>query len=111
MCFFFFFFFFQAEDGIRDLYVTGVQTCALPIFGDQAGSTLPAPSRVSCRGRPPAAETTKRSKPRPRSAANAIRRPSGDHAGSVALPAPAARKVVDPPRGSIVSSRKPPACA
>src|SRR6266496_5830483 len=25
------FFFFQAEDGIRDLYVTGVQTCALPI--------------------------------------------------------------------------------
>src|SRR5690349_22884716 len=25
-------FFFQAEDGIRDLYVTGVQTCALPIF-------------------------------------------------------------------------------
>src|SRR5690349_23393550 len=29
----FFFFFFQAEDGIRDLYVTGVQTCALPIYG------------------------------------------------------------------------------
>src|SRR6266496_5480652 len=27
----FFLFFFQAEDGIRDLYVTGVQTCALPI--------------------------------------------------------------------------------
>src|SRR6266496_6223405 len=25
-------FFFQAEDGIRDLYVTGVQPCALPIF-------------------------------------------------------------------------------
>src|SRR6266511_4897001 len=29
---FFFFFFFQAEDGIRDFHVTGVQTCALPIF-------------------------------------------------------------------------------
>src|SRR2546428_10175432 len=28
---FFYFFFFQAEDGIRDLIVTGVQTCALPI--------------------------------------------------------------------------------
>src|SRR5688572_31098518 len=28
---FLFFFFFQAEDGIRDLTVTGVQTCALPI--------------------------------------------------------------------------------
>src|SRR5476649_1359311 len=26
------FFFFQAEDGIRDHWVTGVQTCALPIF-------------------------------------------------------------------------------
>ena len=38
MCYFvvclvlFFFFFFQAEDGIRDTSVTGVQTCALPIF-------------------------------------------------------------------------------
>src|SRR5690606_40257386 len=29
---FYFFFFFQAEDGIRDFHVTGVQTCALPIF-------------------------------------------------------------------------------
>src|SRR5689334_1505205 len=39
---FFFFFFFQAEDGIRDGTVTGVQTCALPIssrwtLGEQAG--------------------------------------------------------------------------
>src|SRR2546421_7830845 len=29
------FFFFQAEDGIRDLIVTGVQTCALPISGGE----------------------------------------------------------------------------
>src|SRR5206468_7435299 len=29
-----YFFFFQAEDGIRDLIVTGVQTCALPICSD-----------------------------------------------------------------------------
>src|SRR5438552_3375628 len=29
----YFFFFFQAEDGIRDDLVTGVQTCALPICG------------------------------------------------------------------------------
>src|SRR5688572_31394841 len=28
-------FFFQAEDGIRDLTVTGVQTCALPILGQK----------------------------------------------------------------------------
>src|SRR5699024_11582137 len=31
-CLFFSFFFFQAEDGIRDRNVTGVQTCALPIL-------------------------------------------------------------------------------
>src|SRR5206468_8906042 len=30
-------FFFQAEDGIRDLIVTGVQTCALPIFVPSSG--------------------------------------------------------------------------
>src|SRR2546425_7336621 len=39
----FFFFFFQAEDGIRDKLVTGVQTCALPIcaiIGEYPG---PAP--------------------------------------------------------------------
>src|SRR2546429_3768104 len=29
----FIYFFFQAEDGIRDVAVTGVQTCALPIYG------------------------------------------------------------------------------
>src|SRR2546427_7021897 len=32
ICSYVVFFFFQAEDGIRDLTVTGVQTCALPIF-------------------------------------------------------------------------------
>src|SRR2546425_8389867 len=37
---FVFFFFFQAEDGIRDKLVTGVQTCALPI------STLPEQARI-----------------------------------------------------------------
>src|SRR2546429_1391389 len=31
-----FFFFFQAEDGIRDVAVTGVQTCALPIYFQRA---------------------------------------------------------------------------
>src|SRR5206468_7008584 len=44
------FFFFQAEDGIRDLIVTGVQTCALPI---SASTATPAAghgsSRVSSR--------------------------------------------------------------
>src|SRR5437016_8791263 len=37
---FLFFFFFQAEDGIRDWSVTGVQTCALPISGGGGGFRL-----------------------------------------------------------------------
>src|SRR2546430_5557649 len=63
----FFFFFFQAEDGIRDLTVTGVQTCALPIYSKFAlnsavrdclrrGFLLTPPSemRLSQRGAGPA---------------------------------------------------------
>src|SRR5437016_14069465 len=43
--FFFFFFFFQAEDGIRDWSVTGVQTCALPILvKDTSGALIPGVS-------------------------------------------------------------------
>src|SRR5436309_1009858 len=38
---FVFFFFFQAEDGIRDFHVTGVQTCALPIFDARDVSATP----------------------------------------------------------------------
>src|SRR5215475_14404232 len=37
----FFFFFFQAEDGIRDFHVTGVQTCALPICESADAAALP----------------------------------------------------------------------
>src|SRR5256884_6650014 len=45
------FFFFQAEDGIRDVAVTGVQTCALPIYGSEevvvrAGEVLHLASNV-----------------------------------------------------------------
>src|SRR5438034_2146266 len=38
-----YFFFFQAEDGIRDHCVTGVQTCALPIYHE---SLLPVPAHL-----------------------------------------------------------------
>src|SRR5256886_12755797 len=41
------FFFFQAEDGIRDLTVTGVQTCALPIF-----ALMRADSKLTARQKP-----------------------------------------------------------
>src|SRR5438094_5697808 len=50
VCVWFFFFFFQAEDGIRDRTVTGVQTCALPIFveacGDQVADQVDAEERL-----------------------------------------------------------------
>src|SRR5690606_40094943 len=38
------FFLFQAEDGIRDFHVTGVQTCALPIFALLRLALIPATS-------------------------------------------------------------------
>src|SRR5256886_3437920 len=50
-----FFFFFQAEDGIRDLTVTGVQTCALPISASGSpGLPWGATTRSPSSARPPA---------------------------------------------------------
>src|SRR5690606_39710428 len=37
------FFFFQAEDGLRDFHVTGVQTCALPIWRRSPTPSSPPP--------------------------------------------------------------------
>src|SRR5438132_6736890 len=53
ICSFFFFFFFQAEDGIRDHCVTGVQTCALPIYlrwlvGKPGGELVAAEAPLLC---------------------------------------------------------------
>src|SRR2546422_8415327 len=53
------FFFFQAEDGIRDVAVTGVQTCALPISNwgrptlnaPNRNEVVPPPSEISCKKR------------------------------------------------------------
>src|SRR5688572_13582586 len=49
------FFFFQAEDGIRDLTVTGVQTCALPIFGACEAGSLSSDLHFGMLRRPPGA--------------------------------------------------------
>src|SRR2546422_1554861 len=50
-------FFFQAEDGIRDVAVTGVQTCALPISDSGSPSCAPpvvsGPAPGGCGGAPP----------------------------------------------------------
>src|SRR5256886_12567581 len=46
-------FFFQAEDGIRDLTVTGVQTCALPISLEQRAHRAPVQRAIAlCARRP-----------------------------------------------------------
>src|SRR3989449_7889240 len=47
-----YFFFFQAEDGIRDVAVTGVQTCALPIFRERRPVLLGGDIRGRCPGCP-----------------------------------------------------------
>src|SRR5690606_40606278 len=55
LLFLYFFFFFQAEDGIRDFHVTGVQTCALPIsilsISSRSRSALETGSAASARSR------------------------------------------------------------
>src|SRR5690606_40688832 len=47
------FFFFQAEDGIRDFHVTGVQTCALPISAPSAWPSRAAPAATVLAPPPP----------------------------------------------------------
>src|SRR5207302_2145083 len=46
------FFFFQAEDGIRDFHVTGVQTCALPICYREVSSGLTPIMQMLARRKP-----------------------------------------------------------
>src|SRR2546425_1246754 len=96
-----FFFFFQAEDGIRDKLVTGVQTCALPICSPggsppsgrsgwsgtgRAARTLPPPERERRAGRgprPPAPEPVARTADPDRQA-----RLNTSHVASRTLPVP-----------------------
>src|SRR6266568_9433054 len=62
------FFVFQAEDGIRDGTVTGVQTCALPISGRRAGgvgASHPWTGREAARP-PPDPEAARAARSRPR---------------------------------------------
>src|SRR5205809_2210009 len=69
VCFFiFFFFFFQAEDGIRDVAVTGVQTCALPISlvpsGEAKEVELPQPDGTNAKATVALKELKERSEER-----------------------------------------------
>src|SRR5438132_13677249 len=66
--FFFCFFFFQAEDGIRDHCVTGVQTCALPISSTTRGCC------AACRVFPSPGSTTRIRPARPKWRSSSTRR-------------------------------------
>src|SRR5258708_14371946 len=63
----YYFFFFQAEDGIRDDLVTGVQTCALPICDFSAQlfhhATASVVSRIGGRGESSAAQIARSNSP------------------------------------------------
>src|SRR5258706_8777343 len=80
------FFFFQAEDGIRDWSVTGVQTCALPISGgrerlrhvSRRGDPAPTSHRASCRPAPWSACRRVEGRARPRARAACRTSGSGD---------------------------------
>src|SRR6266403_4529976 len=70
------FFFFQAEDGIRDLYVTGVQTCAfrsgpVPFNGQRASCVQMEPSR---RGEAQACRVVRIGPPQPHRPRSTLRR-------------------------------------
>src|SRR2546430_4030332 len=78
-----FFFFFQAEDGIRDLTVTGVQTCALPICRRWGACSPPARVPPRCRRDPDAAAPPRRPA---RRASSAARRARARRAGGRAAP-------------------------
>src|SRR5256884_1605858 len=72
------FFFFQAEDGIRDVAVTGVQTCALPISPSDAAGTAPGRPRDAAPPpavAPPNCRPWRRSRAAPGAAACRGRRP------------------------------------
>src|SRR5205807_7846840 len=66
-------FFFQAEDGIRDYKVTGVQTCALPIStsesqppeGGPRGEVAPEPSSPPSEPSPPGEQPPENGAPKP----------------------------------------------
>src|SRR5207249_272849 len=111
-------FFFQAEDGIRDRNVTGVQTCALPICRGTAAAAprrAPRPRSVGRRGRRDerraarcgATRVPADARPRPRAARAGVHGPARvalhrgprRRAGRGLAPAPLPRHRDDRPRG------------
>src|SRR2546430_5649020 len=70
------FFFFQAEDGIRDLTVTGVQTCALPILRGRVSRVSSRRATKSCWRAPPAISSPTCARHQPRELEPLARQPA-----------------------------------
>src|SRR2546427_12887371 len=112
----YFFFFFQAEDGIRDLTVTGVQTCALPIsrnflrafrIGSSSSTTRIWAGPVVSATQDSLVDALRRSRRRV-----GLDRPRRDAAAGLKTPPP--RRLhrpfpgADPPRAPAPATRSPP---
>src|SRR6266498_2345030 len=93
-----FFFFFQAEDGIRDADVTGVQTCALPISGRDSSNSSQPPSQDG-----PAAEARAKGRAGSRRA-----RPGRSQGGQKGHPGAGLARVAQPDETRVI---EPLACA
>src|SRR5206468_6950908 len=92
-------FFFQAEDGIRDLIVTGVQTCALPIF--------PAAAPPSDRLSPRDGRAASRRSLRLRRAKPPSPQTSTDRAGSTRkIGRASCRERVEMPEGGVIEKKE-----
>src|SRR5215204_7015155 len=109
-----FFFFFQAEDGIRDHCVTGVQTCALPICPSASQSGGP-PTRSSTSTWPPTPSTAGTGAPAAASAASPSASTSagyGQRLTTTSRPSASRPRTVlqmyPPLRGWVVASRARP---
>src|SRR5256886_6191549 len=94
---YFFFFFFQAEDGIRDLTVTGVQTCALPICRTERRDAALDVGSGRCGRRAPSAGASARAA-RDRRPRHLVRSGGG---GAVAGAVAGARAPVVDPRSAL----------
>src|SRR6266540_1384009 len=102
------FFFFQAEDGIRDRDVTGVQTCALPIFrGRDTSRTRPSRARDSRSPRTPAARSRRGRWSRSPAARAPARQPLATTAGRRPVQARRPRNPAGP-RGPKPRAGRPP---
>src|SRR5690606_39718768 len=105
------FFFFQAEDGIRDFHVTGVQTCALPIYHGRRRTLPGRRGSTHRRGRRPGVRRRRQQRPlhRPRRGHRTAGAPAGRPPPRPGLRPPPRRRLRLPPPPGGTPAPGPPA--